>query len=74
MAKITIPSSQKKCAFCRYWNGPSGTVTRSKNRGYWNVEVGVNGNCEASQGVSRKSDNGVSCGKFVKDEYRYPDI
>ena len=74
MSKIIISSSKKKCAFCRYWNGPGGTVTRSKNRGYWDVESGVIGNCEVYPGERKQSNGGDSCSRFVKDDYKYPDI
>lgn len=74
MAKIALPGNARKCAFCRFWNGPGGTVTRSKNRGYWNIEASVIGNCEVYPGERKSSDGGNSCGSFVKDDYKYPDI
>ena len=74
MSKIIISSSQRKCAFCRYWNGLVGTVTRSKNRSYWNIEAGVIGNCEVYLGERKPSDGGNSCNRFVKDDYKYPDM
>ncbi len=73
MSKITVPGTARKCAFCRYWNGPGGTVTRSNNRGYWNIESGVLGKCDYKPGANMPSQE-VACPRFEKDDYRYPDI
>ena len=73
MAKIVIPGSARKCVFCKYWSGGYGVATRSKNRGYWDVESGANGNCNFKHGQSMPS-HAVACSNFVKDDYKYPDI
>lgn len=72
MAKITVPGSARKCALCRYWSGGN-AVTRSMNRGYWDIETSVRGKCDYQRGANKLSHD-VACPRFKKDDYRYPDI
>jgi len=66
---MNISIEQKKCVFCRFWEGASAERGRMKN--YWSVDPSAKGMCMHKRYETRSVN--PACNKFELD-YKYPKL